>query len=91
MSPCWAPASSSISRSPVTVSTGTVAPSIAVVAVTSSDRDEIAALAVEAVVVGDLDLDVEVAGGPAGARPASPAPEIRIRWPFSIPGGTSTS
>ena len=50
----------------VRVSTAEVAPSIAAVAENVDDRDQVLALALEALVLGDPHLDVEVAGGAAG-------------------------
>ena len=55
------------------------------------DRNQLLAVALEPLVLGDQHLHVEVPGPSTGISPACPAPEIRIRWPDSIPGGTSTS
>ena len=57
----------------------------------SRDADQVLAVALEPLVGRDRDLDVEIAVDGAPGSPAWPAPETRIRWPASIPGGTSTS
>ena len=72
------PAATSTSRGPSRVSTLTAVPSIAAVAEQVEDRDQVAAVALEAVVGGDADLDVEVSGRGAGlagmARARDPHP-----------------
>ena len=55
------------------------------------DADQVAALALEALVLGDPRPRRRGRRPAPPGSPAWPAPVIRIRWPSSIPAGTSTS
>ena len=89
--PGWVPAGISTSRSPSRVGASTAPPTIARVAGTSTTvtrswprRSKRSSSAT---------ADDRRRGRPAARplSPACPAPAIRIRWPDSIPAGTSTS
>ena len=91
-SPGWAPAGTSISRSPSSVGHGRAAPQHRPGRGQLDHGDQVLTVALEPLVLGDDDLDVEVAGPPAGlagmpgAGDPDPLPGLDPRRDLDLPG-----